>query len=142
MFSGICDQEIIQSYCQMMRAVIASVPSQKFKVDRLVKYCRALDGTEVKVINVDDSKFSTIYTKNVFACKQAYSLRCAAIEMRGAPFFWLEPDSIPLKAGWLARMEEEYKQAGKPYMLSSDSYPPHDMVGGVGIYGPETHFLI
>jgi hypothetical protein len=55
---------------------------------------------------------------------------------------WLEPDSIPLKAGWLTALTEEYEKAGKPYMLSSDSNPPHDPVGGIGIYGPDTHWMI
>jgi hypothetical protein len=126
----------------MLRAVITSVPSQKFKVDRLVKYCLDLDGTVVKVVNVDDSKFSTPYRQNEFACKQAYTLRCAALEMKGAPFFWLESDSIPLKAGWLSRIETEYKKGGKTFMLSSDSHPPHDLVGGIGVYSGDTHWIV
>lgn len=32
------------------------------------------------------------------------------------PFLWLEPDAIPLKAGWLACLETEYNRHAKPYM--------------------------
>ena len=62
--------------------------------------------------------------------------------MAGEPFFWLEPDSIPLKAGWLKAIESEYMYCCKQFMLSSDKNPPFDIIGGIGVYGPRTHEII
>lgn len=126
----------------MIQPVIALVPHQAEKVARLVKHCRALDGTEVKIIPVDDSKFTPAHPHNELACRSAWSLRTAALEMKGRPFFWLEPDSTPLVSGWLKILCDEYERGKKPFMLSSDTHGLHDIVGGIGIYSGETHFLI
>ena len=118
-----------------MRAIIVKAISQVKAVDRLVDYVNRLDGTEVVVIKCREE--TTEYPdRNNFALKQA------ADYMAGEPFFWMEPDSIPLKQGWLKAAEEEYIRGGKEFMLSSDQNPPHDMIGGIGIYGSSTRWLI
>lgn len=40
----------------------------------------------------------------------------AAHHLAGKPFFWCEPDCIPLRAGWLDELGREYEQCGKPFM--------------------------
>jgi hypothetical protein len=62
--------------------------------------------------------------------------------MEGHPFIWLEADSTPLKAGWRQALEDEYYRLGKHFMLSADQNPPHDLIGGIGVYSPETSWLI
>lgn len=37
---------------------------------------------------------------------------------RGEPWMFCEPDAIPLCDGWLDRIEDEYRSAGKPYMAA------------------------
>ncbi len=53
----------------------------------------------------------------------------------GKPFFWLEPDAIPLKSTWMNDIEAEYLRAGKPFMGSFVRYEnTKDHMSGVGIY--------
>lgn len=71
--------------------------------------------------------------------------RHAAEEMnrRGQPFFWIEPDAIPLKSGWLDAIEAAYKTCGKPFMRqlyksSPAETIPADMMSGIGVYPADT----
>jgi hypothetical protein len=49
------------------------------------------------------------------------------------PFLWCEPDAIPLRAGWLDAIDQEYRIAGKPYMGTIFDKPwPH--ITGVAVY--------
>jgi hypothetical protein len=115
------------------------------KVDRLVKWCRELDGTDLRVIEMskaDDEGFCATHNHNQYACLCAYSLHVAALTMHKKPFIWLEADSIPTKPGWAKALTDEYCRLGKPFMLSSDTHPPGDLVGGIGVYGADTHWMI
>src|SRR4029077_13160541 len=54
-------------------------------------------------------------------------------------FFWLEPDAIPLREGWMDELEAEYKRSGKLFMgervdlgEKRPDVPVH--MSGVGIY--------
>lgn len=124
--------------------IIARPYSQRAEVDRLIKYCAELDGTIVKAIDISresDEAYKKARPGASFACLQAHGLRTCALEMKGKPFFWLEPDSVPLRPGWLGRLSAEYTACGKPYLWSADSNPPHDLIGGIGFYGPDTSWL-
>jgi hypothetical protein len=116
--------------------VIVLAECQREAVERLVTHCKNLDGTKITVLEAPACT-TLPYPK----CNDA-SFHFAAAHFKGRPFFWMEPDSIPLKAGWLQALSDEYYRAGKEFMLSSDSHPPHDLVGGIGIYGPHTHWII
>lgn len=126
----------------MIQPCIAVVPHQAAQVAKLVKHCRTLDGTELKVIPVDDSKFTPLHPHNELACRAAWSLRTVAVEMKGKPFFWLEHDSTPLKTGWLANLTEEYERIKKPFMLPFIQVRKFDIASGIGIYPGDTHFLV
>ena len=55
-------------------------------------------------------------------------------------FFWLEPDAIPLKEGWLDEIEGEYLKRGKLFMgdyVKVDQIPVH--MSGVGVYPNPLH---
>lgn len=118
-----------------MQAVIVKAKSQIAEVDKLVQYCKQLDGTVIKIIQ-NDEKVTSYPERNNHALQQAFNA------MGDEPFIWLEPDSIPLKKGWTVALEFEYKKLGKHIMLSSDSNPPHDIVGGIGVYGGLARKLI
>lgn len=116
--------------------VIVAADRQMHLVKRLQKHCLDLDGTEIVVLRADPST-NLPYPH----CNNA-TFNQAANYMRGVPFGWLEPDSIPIKAGWATELTREYYRLGKPFMLSADSHPPHDLVGGIGIYGSNTRSII
>ena len=62
--------------------------------------------------------------------------------MAGKPWGHIEPDSIPLRPGWAKSLTEEYYRLGKSFMLSSDSHPPGDLVGGIGIFPGNAHEIV
>ena len=118
---------------------------QRNQVENLVRYCRELDGTELTVFPItseSDDIFKKDNPHNTFARIQAHTLHLEALHFKDRPFLHLEPDSIPTRPGWLKAITEEYHRLGKPFMLSMDSHPPGDVVGGIGVYSPDTHFLI
>lgn len=125
-----------------IQPVIAMPDSQRDPVGKMVEYCRRLDGTELKVIPVYDEGFETPYPHNAFPCRQAHALRTVAIAMKKEPFLWIEPDSPPLKAGWVDILTDEYHRIGKPFMLPVLPDCKYDIASGIGIYPPETHFLV
>ena len=118
-----------------MQAVIVRAKRQAKEVDKLVKHCKKLDETRVLVIDACD-KVTSYPERNNHALHQAFGV------MKDKPFVWLEPDSIPIKKGWMRELEAEYIKLKKPIMLSSDSNPPHDLVGGIGVYGGIARRLI
>ncbi len=118
-----------------MKAVIVAADRQHEEVENLVSYIKRLDGTDVLVIPAIDE------TKE-YPARNNYAFYQAGQTMKGEPFFWLEPDSIPLCAGWLDQIEAEYSVCCKQFMLSLDRNPPFDIVGGIGVYGPRTFEII
>lgn len=60
---------------------------------------------------------------------------------QGQPFFWLEPDCIPLRVGWLDEIEQEYKHSGKLYLgafvRSNKAGLPGISLGGCAVYPPD-----
>jgi hypothetical protein len=126
----------------MLPVVIAQVPHQKLRVERLVQYCKDLDGTKVRVVPVDDSLFVPQYNTNHFANRQSFSFHTAAKAMRGSPFIWLEADSIPLKPGWVDALSKEYAKLKSPFLLPPTPESPYDVAAGIGVYPAESHWLI
>jgi hypothetical protein len=59
-------------------------------------------------------------------------------EQREEPWFWLEADAWPLKAGWLDAIAEDYAMCGKPFMGrvidSNDPVFPGKHMEGVAVY--------
>ena len=128
----------------MIQAIMAVPERQHEKACRLRDYCLKLDGTHVTVLTIseeEDRAFPIAYPNNAFHCRQSWSLRKAALFIRDKPFFWMETDSIPLKAGWLEALTQEYHTCGKPFLISSD-HQKFDQVGGIGFYPAETHWLV
>lgn len=113
--------------------IIVAAPRQWREVNKLVEHCRKLDGTEVIVIEARETGEEYPHRNNT-AFHQAASLK--------KPFIWLEPDSIPLKKGWAATLTKEFYRQGREMLISSDQNPPYDLVGGIGVYGENTHWLV
>lgn len=113
--------------------VILCAPKQRHQVDLLVAYCKDLDGTEVKVLHPEQSNVPYPAITN-----WAFLETCKV--MKGKPFFWLEPDSIPTKAGWLKAIQKEWDIAqgfGKKILWTTDTNPPHDICTGIGAYSSD-----
>ena len=125
-----------------IQPVIAYPPSQSEQAIKLVQYCFELDGTTVVEIPVDDSANTIEFPKNSFACRAAYSLRCAANFMEGRPFILIEADSVPTMKDWARILTDEYYRLGNLIMISSDTHPPFDLVGGIGVYPPHAAKII
>lgn len=62
----------------------------------------------------------------------------AATRLAGHPFLWIEPDAVPLKAGWLDMIFDEYQKCGKPFMgaLVNHDTPgqPNPYLEGCSVY--------
>ena len=113
--------------------VLHQAPHERSAVEKLVRYCRELDGTEIKVFSFTEPA-GLRYPANA-----NWSFRQVAKEMRGEPFVWLEADSPPLVAGWLEKLTEEYEKVGKPYLYAKQFNPPFDKYSGIGIQGPDAY---
>lgn len=111
--------------------ILHSHPGSKEQCLRLARYCKELDGTEIKIIHEENQP------NLPYPLITTHAFKWTAKQMSGKPFVWLEPDSIPLKKGWLRELEEEYERGGKPFMLTSDRNPPHDLISGIGAYPPD-----
>jgi FkbM family methyltransferase len=72
-----------------------------------------------------------------------YFLRLISCSLQNKPyqeFLWLEPDAIPLTAGWMDQLEKEYRREDKPFMgdkVQVGDIPLH--MSGVGIYPNPLH---
>lgn len=116
----------------------AAIPG---KVEKLVAYCKALDGTECRVLPISkamDAEFLATRKSNAFFQLQAWTLRLEAESMKSQPFIHLEVDSIPIAAGWAQMISDEYARLKKPYLWAWDQNAPADLCGGIGVYGPDT----
>jgi hypothetical protein len=118
-----------------MKAVIVRAERQGEEVDRLVQYIKNLDGTDVTVIPASEKIQG-------YPARNNYALVTAAEAIGEEAFFWLEPDCVPLQKGWLDKIKSVYFSVDEEFMLSSDFNPPHDLIGGIGVYGPSTRWLI
>jgi hypothetical protein len=125
--------------------VVLCIPErQTEQARRLIRYCWDLDRTEIWLIIMtrdDDDSFVAQFPANRFHSLQSYGLHRAAVEVGGS-FIWLEADASPLQADWAWILSEEYERCGKKFLLSSDSHPPFDLIGGIGCYPKETEWLV
>lgn len=55
------------------------------------------------------------------------------------PWFFMEPDCIPIKPMWLDQIEDEYKRIGKPFMITSGGIAPHHNLCGNAVYPAFIH---
>lgn len=73
------------------------------------------------------------------ACNAMFKTAYNAVRARyREPFFWIETDCVPLRSGWLDEFEQEYKQAGKPFMGCIATVPCRHLTG-CAIYPWDIH---
>ena len=129
----------------MTLPIVMAVPEHQTERARaLADYCRDLDGTNVRVIVMtreEQELFVPEFPENRFHSLQAQGIHRAAVWADG-PFIWLEADAVPLRPDWARILEGEYERCGKKFLISSDSNPPFDLVGGIGVYPEETEWLV
>jgi hypothetical protein len=110
--------------------VLFQAPHEKKSVERLVRFCRDLDGTEVRVFTAPEPE-GMRYPENA-----NWSFRHVAEQMKGQAFIWIEADCAPLKAGWAKAISDEYVRLNKEYLYAGHMNPPFDNFSGVGVQGP------
>ena len=123
---------------ECLPAVILMASKQKEKVDRLVEYCRKLDGTEINVVPLPpeiDAVPHPIGTE--------LAVRYGARLFSNTPWIYLEADSIPLYAYWRSAVTREYRQTRKLFMLPSlAGLSPYDIAAAIGVWPAETLEII
>jgi len=88
-------------------------------------------------VNVHDFKYpKPPYQRWPNAPNYAFQHTARKMAEHGRPWFWMEPDCIPLKSGWMERLEQEYDQSGKPFM--GPVVPNMGHINGVAIYPANT----
>lgn len=125
----------------MILPVIVRAPRQWLEVERLVRHCLDMDGTQLRVIDADAAATEAVAARlqgnpRLGDTLIAHALHHAATVVGRQPFFWLEPSSIPMHPGWLKRLTKQYQKAGKPFLFSADTGCR------IGIYDPETAWLV
>jgi hypothetical protein len=110
--------------------VLYQAPHEKKAVERLVRFCKELDGTEVQVFTAPEPEGMR------YPEVANWSFRYVAERMKGQAFIWIEADVSPLKAGWAAALSKEYERVGKEYLYAGHMNPPFDNFSGVGVQGP------
>lgn len=114
----------------MLPVVLFQAPHERRAVERLVRFCKELDGTEVRV-------FTAPEPENMRYPEVAnYSFRYVAEQMKGQAFIWIEADCAPLKAGWAKTISDEYKRIGKEYLYAKMGDSQFDRFSGIGVQGP------
>lgn len=91
----------------------------------------------VKEFTIDDPETIYPFIANVMWKRCAYfiaDINDASKESQ--PWFWLEPDAVPLVPEWLDWIEAEYKRAGKPFLLDKVVTPTSTHNSGTGVYPP------
>jgi hypothetical protein len=123
--------------------LLVTPESYRERASRLLKHCEKL-GTHVLWVEIPQAEqdaFVAKYPTNRYHSIQASALHRAACVAHGRAFIYIECDSIPLKKDWEKILAEEYARCGNKFLLSSDSQP-HDKIGGIGVYSPETEWLV
>lgn len=110
--------------------VLFQAPHERRAVERLVRFCRKLDGTEVRVFTAPEPEGMR------YPEVANWSFRYVAEQMKGQAFIWIEADSPPLVAGWAQKITDEYHLVGKEYLYPAQLNPPFDNFTGIGVQGP------
>ncbi len=63
---------------------------------------------------------------------QTWQLCCLEMAKHGKPWFWWEPDCVPLKREWIAVLQSRYDRCGKPFFGPIVRGPGH--VNGTSVY--------
>ena len=114
----------------MLPVVLFQAPHEKRAVERLVRFCKELDGTEVRVFSTDEPQGMR------YPEVANWSFRFVAEQMKGQAFIWIEADCAILKAGAFKDISNEYKRIGKEYLYAKMGDSQFDRFSGIGVQGP------
>lgn len=123
---------------KVLQAIVTMPERQRETVERLVAWCRKLDGTKLKVVPISaaqDAAFKPAYVSNGYCCLQAYGFHLGALAAEGKSFIYLEADSTPFRPGWAKALTDEYQKHGKPFLLPDmTGLSRFDIASGIGVY--------
>jgi hypothetical protein len=130
--------EVVLPENECFPAVILLASRQKDKVERLVQYCRRLDGTELNVVVLPPEIDQVPHPLGA-----ELAIRYAARRFSNTPWLYLEVDSIPLKPHFRSTLTQEYRRANRLFMLPSlDGLSQHDLACGIGIWPAEAASIL
>lgn len=117
----------------MLPVVLNIAKHERRQADKLLRYIKKLDGTKVRTFEFEDPPGMRYPEVANWAFKKV------AEAMAGTPFIWIEADCVPLKAGWVEALSDEYVRQGKEYLYAKRFNPPHDIYTGIGVQSPNAH---
>lgn len=89
----------------------------------------------VKEFTIDDPETIYPFIANCMWKRCAYTIAdINEASKESQPWFWLEPDAVPLVPEWLDVIEAEYKRAGKPFLFDKVVTPTSTHNSGTGVY--------
>jgi hypothetical protein len=119
-------------------AVVLAASRQMEKVERLVEYCRKLDGTEITVLPLPPEIDQVPHPVGT-----EMAVRYGAKIFSNTPWIYLEADSIPLWSSWRHEITHEYHTSKKLFMLPSlDGLSPFDVAAAIGVWPAGTAELL
>lgn len=113
--------------------VLNIAPHEKRQAEKLIRYIKELDGTEVITMKFDDPPGMRYPEVANWAFKQCCK------QMRGKPFIWIEADCVILKKNWAKTLSEEYEMVGKEYLYADLPQTGFDRFTGIGVQSPNAY---
>ncbi len=117
------------TYPKHMALVLASKDMDKSKVTPIVHVLKEAKFSNVTAVRCrEEDPRGWFHAPNLmFRTAAEYVER-----QTPCPWFWCEPDCIPLKAGWIDTLQSEYVRAGKPFcgaVWGNGTNPPKHLTG-------------
>jgi hypothetical protein len=109
---------------------------EKLDIMNLVKPLFA--SVDTMIVRVPAEKQSWPLAPNIMFASAARQVQ----EVYKLPWFWLEPDAVPLRAGWLNELASDYAASAKRFMgsfIPAENQPdmPPVHMAGCAIYPPD-----
>lgn len=141
-----------------MRVVLAYCDKDKHIAIRLAEWIRDLGGvknhdclltvarstTSQGVIEILREAFNSVTEFTPYDDSTAYpdgasllwkrTAEMIAEEKSPQPWFWIEPDAVPLRSTWVDEIEAEYLAAKKPFLADLVVTPTSTHNSGLGVY--------
>jgi hypothetical protein len=122
----------------LLPAAILAASRQMEKVERLVEFCRKLDGTEITVLPLPTEIDCVPHPVGT-----ELAIRYGARVFHNTPWLYLEADSIPLQSGWRHVLSHEYYAHRKLFMLPSlAGLSEFDVAAAIGVWPAGTDEIL
>jgi len=123
-----------------MEVFIHVCKKDEYLFNKWLKFTRSLGDLPEMIVWAEDDVNLDCKIDKFFKSKYPYPTACSyvwyeAITTINKPVLYLEPDAWVCDKNWYEMLKKEYNSYGCPgALVTSSENPPHDMVGGIGIY--------